>query len=224
MQIRPVNLLVQTMMGIKPHNYALLVVRGMEVSPYRHSLKNDAQRSDAHPIYPATKTCFLWVFPTNPESHLAVSDSLRPHELYSPWNSPGQNTGVGIAYPCSMGSSWPRNWTRVSCIEPPLLHEDSLPAELPGRPPLSLPKLPLHFWEFWAAAQYNFCRTLVPDLVLSDSPALVLLPPPTSHPFRSSRFASALWNPLKFLPSSGSCIFYWLESIQWGGLILKTLY
>ena len=97
-----------------------------------------------------------------------------------------------------MGSSWPRNWTRVSCIEPPLLREDSLPAELPGRPPLSLPKLPLHFWEFWAAAQYNFCRTLVPDLVLSDSPALVLLPSPTSHPLRSSRFASALWNPLKF--------------------------
>ena len=29
MQIRPVNLLVQTMMGIKPHNYALLVVRGV---------------------------------------------------------------------------------------------------------------------------------------------------------------------------------------------------
>ena len=25
----------------------------------------------------------------------AVSDSLRPHGLYSPWNSPGQNTGVG---------------------------------------------------------------------------------------------------------------------------------
>ena len=23
------------------------------------------------------------------ESHLVVSDSLRPHELYSPWNSPG---------------------------------------------------------------------------------------------------------------------------------------
>ena len=26
---------------------------------------------------------------------VAQSDSLRPHELYSPWNSPGQNTGVG---------------------------------------------------------------------------------------------------------------------------------
>ena len=29
------------------------------------------------------------------ESHSVMSDSLRPHELYSPWNSPGQNTGVG---------------------------------------------------------------------------------------------------------------------------------
>ena len=26
----------------------------------------------------------------------SVHDSLRPHGLYSPWNSPGQNTGVGI--------------------------------------------------------------------------------------------------------------------------------
>ena len=81
--------------------------------------------------------------------------SLRPHGLYSPWNSPGQNTGVGscsllqgifliqgskpgllhcrqilyqlshqgsprilewVAYPFSRGSSWPRNWTGVSCI------------------------------------------------------------------------------------------------------------
>ena len=24
-----------------------------------------------------------------------MSDSLQPHRLYSPWNSPGQNTGVG---------------------------------------------------------------------------------------------------------------------------------
>ena len=29
------------------------------------------------------------------ESHSAVSNSLQPHGLYSPWNSPGQNTGVG---------------------------------------------------------------------------------------------------------------------------------
>ena len=89
------------------------------------------------------------------ESHSVPSDSLRPHGLYSPWNSPGQNTGVGscsllqgifptqelnpgllhcrqiphqlshqgsprilewVAYPFSRASSWPRNWTRVSCI------------------------------------------------------------------------------------------------------------
>ena len=29
------------------------------------------------------------------ESHLVVSDSLQPSGLYSPWNSPGQDTGVG---------------------------------------------------------------------------------------------------------------------------------
>ena len=29
------------------------------------------------------------------ESHSVVSNSLRPHGLYSPWNSLGQNTGVG---------------------------------------------------------------------------------------------------------------------------------
>ena len=29
------------------------------------------------------------------ESRSVVSDSLQPHGLYSPWNSPGQNTGVG---------------------------------------------------------------------------------------------------------------------------------
>ena len=29
------------------------------------------------------------------ESCSVVSDSLRPHGLYSPWNSPCQNTGVG---------------------------------------------------------------------------------------------------------------------------------
>ena len=29
------------------------------------------------------------------ESRSVVSDSLRPHGLYSAWNSPGQNPGVG---------------------------------------------------------------------------------------------------------------------------------
>ena len=89
------------------------------------------------------------------ESRSVASDSLWPHDLYGPWNSPGQNTGVGslsllqgifptqglnpglpqcrrilyqlspkwsprilewVAYPVSSGSSWPRNWTGISCI------------------------------------------------------------------------------------------------------------
>ena len=29
------------------------------------------------------------------ESLLAMSDPLQPHGQYSPWISPGQNTGVG---------------------------------------------------------------------------------------------------------------------------------
>ena len=29
------------------------------------------------------------------ERHSVVSDSSEPHGLYNPWNSPGQNTGVG---------------------------------------------------------------------------------------------------------------------------------
>ena len=53
-----------------------------------------------------------------------VSDSLRPHGLYSPWNSPGQNTGVG-----SLCRAKPR-------IEPrsPTLQADSSPAEPQGKP------------------------------------------------------------------------------------------
>ena len=37
----------------------------------------------------------LYITCSESESYSVVSDSLRPHGLYSPWNSPGQNTGVG---------------------------------------------------------------------------------------------------------------------------------
>ena len=78
----------------------------------------------------------VWKVKVN-ESHSVVFDSLRPHGLYSPWNSLGQNIGVGIlpnpgllhcrrilyqlshkgspeilecvTYPFSSGSSRPRN-------------------------------------------------------------------------------------------------------------------
>ena len=72
------------------------------------------------------------------ESLSVVSDSLPPHGLYSPWDFPGQNTGVGSSSPSllllrSRGSSEPREG-----IEPrfPTLQGDSLPSGLPGKPKL----------------------------------------------------------------------------------------
>ena len=49
--------------------------------------------------------CCLWKIPelmrlcyyliNSGKSCSVMSDSLQPHGLYNPWNSPGQNTGVG---------------------------------------------------------------------------------------------------------------------------------
>ena len=49
------------------------------------------------------------------ESCSIMSNSLWPHGLYSPWNSPGQNTGVG-SIPFARGSSQPRDQTQVCHI------------------------------------------------------------------------------------------------------------
>ena len=45
------------------------------------------------------------------ESYSVVSNSLQPHGLYSPWNSPGQNTGVSSL--SLLQGTFP---TQVSCI------------------------------------------------------------------------------------------------------------
>ena len=47
------------------------------------------------PSWPAYRFLRRQVKEIESESRSIVSDSLRPHGLYSPWNSPGQNTGVG---------------------------------------------------------------------------------------------------------------------------------
>ena len=57
-----------------------------------------------------------------------MSDSLWPHGLYDPWNSPGQNTGVG-SLPFSTGSSQLRDQTQVSTLQ-----VDSLTIQPPGKP------------------------------------------------------------------------------------------
>ena len=45
----------------------------------------------------------------------SVSDSLRPNGLYCPWNSPGQNIGVG-SLALLQGIFPTQDWTQVSCI------------------------------------------------------------------------------------------------------------
>ena len=63
------------------------------------------------------------------ENRSVVSDFLQPHGLYSLWNSPGQNTGVGRL------SLLQGNLPNPG-IEPrsPTLQADSLPAEPQGKP------------------------------------------------------------------------------------------
>ena len=63
------------------------------------------------------------------ESHSVMSDSLQPHGIYSPWNSPGQNTGVD-----SLSLLEPGDLPNPG-IEPrsPTLQVDSLPAEPQGK-------------------------------------------------------------------------------------------
>ena len=61
------------------------------------------------------------------ESPSAISDSLWPHGLCSPWNCPDQNTGVGSH---SLLQGIFPTWELSS----PALQVDSLPAEPPGKP------------------------------------------------------------------------------------------
>ena len=63
------------------------------------------------------------------ESHSVLSDSLRPHGLYSPWNSIGQNTGVGSLSLLQEVDPNPGMKSRS-----PALQADSLLAEPQGKP------------------------------------------------------------------------------------------
>ena len=51
-------------------------------------------------IWPGFHACLFYLLPLKwkSENGSVMSDSLRPHGLYSSWNSLGQNTGVGSFY------------------------------------------------------------------------------------------------------------------------------
>ena len=61
------------------------------------------------------------------ESHSVVSNPLRSRDLYSPWNSPGWNTGKPFPSPGDLPKPGikPRS---------PTFQADSLPAEPQGKP------------------------------------------------------------------------------------------
>ena len=63
------------------------------------------------------------------EGRSVMSNTLRPHGLYNPWNSPGQNTGAGSLSLLQGDLPDPGIETRS-----PALQADSLPVEPPGKP------------------------------------------------------------------------------------------
>ena len=77
---------------------------------------------------------FFTVLSMESESGSVVSNSLRPHGLQSPWNSPGQNTAVGNL--SLLQGIFSAGNDLLQEIEPrsPTLHVDSLPAEPQGKP------------------------------------------------------------------------------------------
>ena len=63
------------------------------------------------------------------ESHSVTSSSLQPHRLYIPWNSPGQNAGVGSL--SLLQGIFPTQGLNPGL---PTLWADSLPTEPQGKP------------------------------------------------------------------------------------------
>ena len=94
--------------------YCKMISRILE---WKSSIKNIAWKSYI------TITCL------KSEGRSVVSDSLWPHELYSPWNSPGQNAGVGSL--SLLQGIFP---TQGSNPRSPALQVDSLLAEAQGKP------------------------------------------------------------------------------------------
>ena len=108
----------------------------------------------------AAKPYYIQIYES--ESYSVVSSSLRPHGLHSPWNSRGQNTGVGSLsllqgiFPTFLGFE-PRS---------PALQADSLPAEPQGK--LSIDRLCIFttspYYLLLLLGPYCFCPFLCPSL------------------------------------------------------------
>ena len=88
---------------------------------------------------PRSRACALQQEKRESESCSVVSDFLRPHGLYSPWNSLGQNTGVGSL--SLLQGLFP---TQGSNPGLPHCRQSLLPFEPPGKCEASMQKLIHH--------------------------------------------------------------------------------
>ena len=112
--ITPENLLESQFLTLEICSFQTLVIYLREAPLIISHLKLALEKWHVAPesVYPwVTKSFALLIFPSlgksshrlkyfkfqecESESHSVVSDSLQPHGLYSTWNSPGQNTGLG---------------------------------------------------------------------------------------------------------------------------------
>ena len=97
-------------------------------------------------------------------------DFLQPHGLYSPWNFPGQNTGVGSSLSLLQGNL-PNPGIKP---RPPTLQADSLPAEPQGKPKnTGVGSLALPQWIFLTQESNKgllHCRQILYQLSYQGSP------------------------------------------------------
>ena len=104
-----------------------------------------------------------------------VSDSLQPHGLYSPWNSPGQNTGVGSL--SLLQGTFPTQGSNPCLLHcrSPALQMDSLPAEPQGKPKnTEVGSLSLLQWIFLTQESNQcllHCRQILYHLSQQQSPS-----------------------------------------------------
>ena len=107
------------------------------------------------------------------ESLLVVSDSLQSHELYSPWNFPGQNSRVDSHVPSQGDLPNPGIKPRS-----PAFQADSLPAEPQKKPKdTGVGNLSL-LWGILLTEELNqgllHCRQILYQLSYQGSPKLLL--------------------------------------------------
>ena len=98
-----------------------------------------------------------------------LSDSFWPHGLYSPWNSPGQNTGVGSLSLLQGNLPNPGIKPRSSSLQ-----ADSLPAEPPGKPKNTGVRSPSLLQQIFPTQELNWgllhCRWILYQLSHQGSP------------------------------------------------------